>query len=428
MTHWMLYSTLAAGLFYGLYMLSLRRDRRLRLSRVYLIVTMVFSLTYPLVRMPETLLSSSMSEVPALSALLSFDGDEIVVTADAKASGLTDTLLAVYIIGVVLTLAILLVQTVMQAVAVLKLRRKYSVYRAEDGFLIPQGASLILTPDDTTPYSFFNQIVVGTQGLNDDELRCILAHESLHVRQKHTMDVLLARLLCCVAWFNPFTWLVMHELFAVHEYQADTASLGECGREDYLHLLYRQATGIGYGHITNNFNSINIKKRIVMMNKTKTRFGAWTLLAALPIAALLMTVGCIREGSNPGDEIVSEKADAGTEATIEPVISNTKPDPSVLDEAPEFPGGMEALYKYISENIQYPEQAKEANIEGRVVMQFTVTEDGNIVNVEVARGIGGGCDEEALRVVKAMPKWKPAIKDGKPVAGQYALPILFKLQ
>ena len=167
----MLYSTLAAGLFYGLYMLSLRRDRRLRLSRLYLIVTMVFSLTYPLVRMPETLLSSSMPEVPALSALLSFDGDEIVVTADAKASGLTDTLLAVYIIGVVLTLAILLVQTVMQAVAVLKLRRKYSVYRAEDGFLIPQGASLILTPDDTTPYSFFNQIVVGTQGLNDDELR-----------------------------------------------------------------------------------------------------------------------------------------------------------------------------------------------------------------------------------------------------------------
>ena len=424
----MLFSTLAAGLFYALYMLSLRRDRRLRLSRAYLIATMVFSLTFPLIRMPETLLPSSMSEVPVLSTLLSFGGDEIVVTSDAKASSPTAPLLAVYLLGMALTLAILLVQTVMQAMSVLKLRRKYSVYGAEDGFLIPQGTSLILTPDSTSPYSFFNQIVVGTQGLSDDELRCILSHESLHVRQKHTIDVLLTRLLCCVAWFNPFTWLGMHELFAVHEYQADTASLGECGREDYLHLLYRQATGIGYGHITNNFNSINIKKRIVMMNKTKTRFGAWTLLAALPIAALMMTVGCIREGSGSSDGVASEKVDTGIEATIEPVISNTKPDMSVLDEVPEFPGGTEALYKYISENIQYPEQAKEDGIEGRVLMRFTVAKDGSIVNVEVARGIGGGCDEEALRVVKAMPKWKPAIKDGKPVAGQYALPIHFKLQ
>ena len=130
--------------------------------------------------------------------------------------------------------------------------------------------------------------------MSDEELQCVLAHEREHVRRHHTEDVLFVRLLCCVAWFNPFAWLMLRELRAVHEYQADAAVLGDSGRmmiRPYMSLLYRQATGTGYGHITNNFQSINIKKRITMMNKTKTRFGAWKLLAVLPVAALLMAFG-----------------------------------------------------------------------------------------------------------------------------------------
>jgi protein TonB len=96
--------------------------------------------------------------------------------------------------------------------------------------------------------------------------------------------------------------------------------------------------------------------------------------------------------------------------------------------APEFPDGGEALYKYIAENIQYPEQAKAGGIEGRVLIRFVVMNDGSIANVEVAKGIGGGCDEEALRVVKGMPKWKPAIYEGKAVNVQYCIPINFKLK
>lgn len=422
MIRWMIFSTLATGLFWGLYRLTLGRDRWLQLSRAYLIIMLAFGLAYPLLRLPGEM-RPVVFEIAAL--------EEVTVTPDADGGTLLHlpaastasnigadwVLPAVYVGGVAVALA-LLVFSVIRMLA--RLRRM--PFERQDG------VKLTLLEDESEPFSFFNHIVVGTRGMSDEELRLVLAHEGEHVRQWHSWDVLIMRLMCCVAWFNPFAWLMLRELRAVHEYQADNAALQEEEDKGYLRLLFRQTLGFGYGHITNNFHSINLKKRITMMKRTKTRFGAWKVLAALPVAALLMTVGCIREGSNPGDEIVSEKADAGTEATIEPVISNTKPDPSVLDEAPEFPGGMEAIYKYISENIQYPEQAKEANIEGRVVMQFTVTEDGSIVNVEVARGIGGGCDEEALRVVKAMPKWKPAIKDGKPVAGQYALPILFKLQ
>ena len=95
---------------------------------------------------------------------------------------------------------------------------------------------------------------------------------------------------------------------------------------------------------------------------------------------------------------------------------------------PEFPGGMEAMTKYLSENLKYPEQAKEKNIQGRVLVSFIVEKSGSISNVKVVKGIGGGCDEEALRVIKAMPKWKPGMQNGKKVRVNFAIPISFKLQ
>ena len=419
MIHWMILSTLATGLFYGLYCLTLRRDRWLQLSIVYLVTTLWFSVVFPWFTLPESLASASQKVIPTDGYMMTLDEIDISANAASRTINLTD----IHLIGIALCLAYLLFQLGAQAIAIARLRRRNTVYKTADGFDIPRKASLILLDDDTAPYSFFNQIVVGTRGLSDDELRCILAHESYHVSRNHTYDLLATWLLCCGAWFNPFAWLIMREIRAVHEYQADAASIGACGREDYLHLLYRQVTGTGYGHITNKFNSINIKNRIVMMNKQKTRFGAWKVLAALPVAALLMMVGC----KHATTETVEQTA--VTEATVEPVLFDYSEDS--LPEgftAPEYEGGMEALYKYLAENIQYPEQAKADGIQGRVLIRFVVMNDGSIVNVEVAKGIGGGCDEEAVRVVKGMSKWKPAIYEGKTVNVNYALPITFKLQ
>ena len=420
MIHWIVFSTLSAGLLYGLYCLTLRRDRWLQLSRWYLLVALGFSLVLPLISLPAQLSAASQTVIPTEEYLMTLDE---VVISDITAPHTLGLLVDTYLVGFALCAAYLLFQMVAQTLIVFRLRRRHSVYRAGDGFYIPRGAALILLDDDTAPYSLFNQIVVGTRGLSDDELRCILAHESLHVRQSHSLDILYARLMCCLAWFNPFSWLIMRELRSVHEFQADAASLDACSREDYLHLLYRQATGTGYGHITNNFKSINLKKRIVMMNKSKTRFGAWKVVAALPVVALLLVVGC----KHATTETVEQTA--VTEATVEPVLFDYSVDS--LPEgftAPEYEGGMEALYKYLAENIQYPEQAKSDGIQGRVLIRFVVMNDGSIVNVEVAKGIGGGCDEEAVRVVKGMSKWKPAIYEGKTVNVNYALPITFKLQ
>jgi len=100
----------------------------------------------------------------------------------------------------------------------------------------------------------------------------------------------------------------------------------------------------------------------------------------------------------------------------------------IVEEMPSFPGGEAKLMEFVAKNVKYPQIARETGIPGRVFVNFVVEPDGSVSNVSVLRGIGGGCDEEAMRVVKTMPKWKPGKQRGKPVRVQYMLPVNFKLQ
>lgn len=101
---------------------------------------------------------------------------------------------------------------------------------------------------------------------------------------------------------------------------------------------------------------------------------------------------------------------------------------TIVEKMPEFPGGQEAMIKYLSKNIKYPEAAVSAGIQGAVYVSFTVDADGAIRDAEVMRGIGGGCDEEALRVVNSMPLWEPGMQRGEAVKVKYRMPIRFRLR
>lgn len=101
---------------------------------------------------------------------------------------------------------------------------------------------------------------------------------------------------------------------------------------------------------------------------------------------------------------------------------------TVVENEPEFPGGMDALYKYLSQNIKYPQLARENGITGKVYVTFVVEKDGSIANPKILRDIGGGCGAEAIRVVKAMPKWNPGKQRGKAVRVQFNLPVNFNLK
>jgi len=127
--------------------------------------------------------------------------------------------------------------------------------------------------------------------------------------------------------------------------------------------------------------------------------------------------------------------DEGPPPVEEPVISGTGNEVVEdsqeifyhVEENPEYPGGFDQIGKFIGRNLRYPPMARETGVQGRVTVTFVVEKDGSISDVKVLRGIGSGCDEEAVRVVNAMPKWKPGKQNGKPVRVHFSLPIMFRL-
>lgn len=100
---------------------------------------------------------------------------------------------------------------------------------------------------------------------------------------------------------------------------------------------------------------------------------------------------------------------------------------TIVEQQPEYPGGMGAFYEFVTKKLKYPSQARRMGIEGKVFVQFVVDKSGNITEVMAVRGIGAGCDEEAVRVIKDSPQWKPGKQRGKSVKVRMILPITFKL-
>ena len=100
----------------------------------------------------------------------------------------------------------------------------------------------------------------------------------------------------------------------------------------------------------------------------------------------------------------------------------------VVEQMPEFPGGMEALFKYMAENMKYPEDAKKQQVEGRVLVQFSVETDGSVSNTEVLMRVFPSLDAEAVRVISGMPKWIPGKQNGKVVRVKYTIPVSFRLK
>jgi len=146
----------------------------------------------------------------------------------------------------------------------------------------------------------------------------------------------------------------------------------------------------------------------------------------------------IVDTDDPVDENIIIDAGADDQTVVEPYVPKVI-DPGeevgatedeifkVVESNPEFPGGEANLYKYLADNLEYPYEARELNISGKVWVTFVVEKNGSITDVQVLRGIGGGCDEEAVRVVKAMPKWTPGKQRGIPVRVQFVLSVKFTL-
>lgn len=128
---------------------------------------------------------------------------------------------------------------------------------------------------------------------------------------------------------------------------------------------------------------------------------------------LLCLTGCVMSTKN--------FAQAPADSTAREVLT-------IAEEMPEFPGGEAELYDFIGKNLSYPAAARENAIQGKVLVKFVVEKDGYIDKIEIIKKLGWGCDEEVMRVIRSMPKWKPGKMKGNPVAVYFMLPVIFKLK
>jgi TonB family protein len=354
--------------------------------------------------------------------------------------------------------------------------RFYSIFRIiKSGSVIKiDGITVISIDQEIAPFSFFGYVCMNPAQHNQKETKEILIHELTHVKQFHSFDVLMAELLTILCWINPFCWLWKKEIRQNLEFLADdkVISSGFDSRSYQYHLLQLSYSTPDL-KISNQFNISPLKKRIAMMNKSKTpRSAMMKYLLILPLTtALVLTSNAETLLSKIQEELKQQKAEsAGKKNEIQeltvigyaPVTNSTEksdttkksevkktPTPVstsktqespasvkaqedvvyiVVENMPEFPGGNDALFKFLAENIKYPVTAQTAGIQGRVICQFVVEHDGTISEAEIVRSIDESLDNEAIRIIKAMPAWTPGKQRGETVRVKYTLPINFRLQ
>lgn len=416
---WNVQLTLAC--FYLFYRLCCGKDtffgwRRALLMGSYLLATIV-----PLIH-PETW----VHRPEAVTAISTFYGriplPEVVITAqEASVHRLTHWLLLIYAAGA----SYFLLRIGGQLAG---LFRMYKQSRKE----YVDGTPVFVHPRHQTPFSFFRWIFLHPERHTPDELDEILAHERTHVRQLHSLDVLVSHVVTALCWFNPFAWLLQREVSHNLEYLADHSVLTNGhDQRHYQHLLLALTYPKAAANLYNNFNVSPLKKRILMMNKERTHgTGRLKYLAILPLTALL-AIGSRTEST------------AGTPSLSLPIPSLSLPAPSsptvqakdtlevceVVDVQPKFPGGEKNMFTFIGQNIKYPPQAIASGKQGRVVVTFIVTKEGHVRDATVLRSVDPLLDAEAIRVVQSMPEWEPGRKKGgEAVDSRLTIPVSFALK
>ncbi|MCX6244410.1 MAG: M56 family metallopeptidase [Bacteroidetes bacterium] len=423
MSHFLIYllqSSACMGILYGVYWIFLRKDTFHMVNRFYLVLTAFLSALVPLLKIDL----ASLGPVRTIMIYL----DPIIITPDTIGNAAASPFNWLTIAGIVYTTGVIifLSRFIFQLIQILLLARHYGISRTN-------GMNLVFVDRNYSPFSFFNIIFINAPEKKED-LQTILEHEQVHIRQMHSMDLLVVELLTIFQWFNPFVWFTNRSLKTIHEFLADQGVL-KCGHKkvDYQQLLLDRTMGIQVNNLTNNFNVSLIKKRIIMMTRKNSTPTAQLKLAVVLPAFLVAVI--LFSGNSFNQILAQTSKQEPAKETVKPNASKQQQSSEAKTETvcreaevqPQFPGGNEALIEFLSKNIQYPAEAKKSGIQGKVAVNFVVRSTGEVTDVKVLRGIGGGCDEEAVRVIQLMPKWTPGLIKGKPVAVGFVIPIQFRL-
>jgi len=430
-------------LFYGFYRLLLRTETFFNLNRGYLVASAALAFFIPLMQ-SEWIRSWFVTEQISQTITTFYDPRVFYVQASQQATlTLGDFIAVFYITGILLGIA------------------RFGGNLVYLGKMMKQK---IVQKESKQAFSFFNVLFVSKEIKN---YSTIMKHEFVHIRQLHSADVLLFELIAIFNWFNPVVYLYKSSIKHVHEFIADeVASRNEASKADYAMLLFQEQFGVQAIPLTNNFfNQSFLKLRIKMLNKKRSAQTA--IMKYGLVAPLFITMIVVSSATLASKELtkIDDKITEITDKHLEEVIlkpSKTAREvllkdginlseafiisPDLVDEVKkeskvdtnkvfneveqnaEYPEGMEAFGKYLQENLKYPASAQKANHAGKAYIQFIVNTDGSAIEFEVLKSTHDkDLDDEALRVMKIVPKWTPGKHGGKIVRSRFIVPINFTL-
>lgn len=458
-------------LFYGFYKLFFTRDTLFKMRRTALITFFAVAFIYPLMNI-ETWMRNFW-EVDESIVTYNLIMSEFSISAPVDNTpfyGTWDNLVIIILLGGIFVLSGRLITDLI----------RIGLLRRNSEIISVQGIQCYRLSGDQAPFSFFRSIFINPDCHTAAEQQEIITHELSHARQHHSVDVIISEVACIALWINPFAWLLAREIRQNLEYLADqhVIKAGFNPKNYQYHLLgltYTKAAAKLY----NNFNVLPLKNRIRMMNKKRTS-RAFSVKYALfaPLAFALLFVSNIeliaREANNwmetptiPAQESMINQKDITTEQATPEVTRDAqekvpvkktedikkqekgisdlkgkvasvslpqdkKADPqtqtfTVVEDMPKFPGGDKALLQFLRDNVKYPEAEAKKGIQGRVIISFIISKEGKVTNPTVVRGVDPALDNEALRVINAMPLWTPGIQRGVPVNVKYTVPVNFRL-
>ena len=391
--HYLAEANLYLAVFYLAYRLLLAKETYNQFNRIYLLFSCVAAFALPVLQMGALKPVETATIAPSYSTELVYP-IETSMTPIINASPtivehhLTwqDYLIYAYAAGCTLLLLALLVKLFVLARMIRDAKREQ-----QDKY------KLIYLPQSDVAFSFFNYLFIGTDAMG---AKTIIRHELVHIRQRHSLDILFVELLKIINWFNPFIYLLQNSLKTIHEYIADEQTAAhESDTIAYATFLVNNAYGAGGSSITHSFFNYNLlKKRIIMLNQKRSGSSArLKYLIAAPICAGLLCVSTLAFSKDYGwvdlDPAKAESVVTNTlyAPAVSPAHANEKlpPPPPMLTA-----NGYSALSYHLYKNINY--HPSKADKGGVVLINFSVTSDHKVIDTKISKSAGKTLDALAL--------------------------------
>ncbi len=408
------------------YLLLFRKENRPAFNRFFILGSFAFSLL--LAAIPGLSLFGSATTAANSQVIML---PEFVFTAAEGSSRASETLVRQLIslgflpLLVTILSGLLVLATLVNLLRITWLIRSKPIIRKDD-------MHVVLLNEQANTFSFFNYVFIPGKIIGHEHFAQVLAHEQAHWQRGHSWDILFMEMMRVLFWFHPSYYFLRKELTAQHEFEADGITCRSVPKTDYQQTLLDYTLSGTLVPLTNPFNISLIKKRIIMMNtrKNHSKSSIWIkMLALIPVLSLLFAIQSCQDQAEPtvepATEAIAEPAAEAPSAYVEKVEGEVF---NMVDDLPLFEGGEQGRIAFLQQNLRYPKSARDAGEQGTVFVSFVISSEGEIADVKVLRGVSKAIDEEAVRVVKMMPRWTPAKLDGEPVNIQFNMPIRFVLQ